>query len=434
MIRIRDLRSILIALTMLSLLNVAACTESWVIVNPQLPPRLPPEVDSVVLRPAKMAARLRMNEGDLALFDKYLRAAFAGKQRLRTFDQPPTTLPNTVLVAGYLRDYGVKEQRGEGLMLRTIELDAEVTVMPVEGEERITQLRRRLAYQRIYPDAAPAGALPLDLENAMRELADLLAEAVEPTAQPDSILLEAGRDPISGERLGHPALVKGNRFAVAKSYARAKQAWHSVLFDPSNRELERTYRITERTLNQLRFLGTDEAVLDKLRPLAAEPEMTLVQFRARLRQQLGGVVENEGVVLTLADRMAAYSHLNLAAAHVNLAHLYRLEKRHDLSTFHLARAYAHNPREVVLSEWGRIQKERNLTPTGLSDTDALDLYLRIPPPSTASIRPGRFDLTVLPAPAFAEADEAAGDAGTSPAAQLRPVALPPTPVTAPPAN
>ena len=54
----------------------------------------------------------------------HLRRALDATERLRSFDEPPTRLANTVVLRGRLERLAVNEQQGEALYLRTIELAA----------------------------------------------------------------------------------------------------------------------------------------------------------------------------------------------------------------------------------------------------------------------------------------------------------------------
>jgi hypothetical protein len=392
-----------------------ACVSSWVVKEVERPALLPAEVDSLVPRPFENAARVEMNAAELALLDKHLAAALNASARVRTFPEPPTRLPNSAWLAGVLNAYRVDEQAAEGFTLRTIELEAALRVLSLEDASLLVATSRRLSYQKVYPAGSPLSALELDLENAVRELAGELAAALLPGTPEAPIVLWDARDPLTGDSFASPTLVRGNRYAVGLRFRRARLAWQQVLFDPGDEGGERRYRVTERTLGQLRQQGVSEGEIARLAPLASESALGLVDFRRMLRERLDGGVEQEGLILTLSDQQADILHMNTAAAHANLASFYRLEKRYDLTAFHLARAYAHDPRDSVLSEWVELQKERQLNPAGLPGRELLDYYLRIPPPHTAQVIPGRFDRTVTPEPGFPGPQEAS-TAGVGPVA------------------
>jgi hypothetical protein len=281
---------------------------------------------------------------------------------------------------------------------RQVETQQVATPQP---EKPQTVLRRAVSWQKAYA-GAPVSGLALDLEDAVRELGRQFAQALAPIPQQGVLVLRDGRDAHSGSGEANAGLIKGNRFAVAGHLERATLAWQQVLFDPALQGDGRAYQITAQTVNQLRAAGMAEDVLGRLQPLVGESPLPLVAFRRRVRGAAGEVLPNEGLVLTLADAQAGRAHRSLAAAHENLALVFGLEGRDDVAAYHWAHAWAHDPDPALLERWQALQAKRNVLPGALTGQQAMALYLRIPPPSTARVVPGRFERTVVPAPAFAE--------------------------------
>jgi len=260
----------------------AACQPSVRLEPATVRGALAPEVDSVVVRPFEKAGSVALNEAELTQLTQNLREALGARERLQSFDAPPTLLPNTAVLAGRLERFAVTERKGDGLTLRTIELGAEVRVLPPEGDTPRAVIRRAVAWQRLYPGTV--SGLPLDLGLAVRELSEQLAQALAPQVTEPGQRLWDGRDPRTGAGTSHAALLKGNQYAGAGFFEQAIQAWQRVLFDPSLRAGAMLYQVTPATLGQLRNAGLSEDVLGRLEPLLAE-------FHDRLRDH--GRLESE---------------------------------------------------------------------------------------------------------------------------------------------
>ena len=409
--------ALLAALLVLGALGGSACgVLSFEI--PRESPLIPEEVDSLAMSPFAPATNLEINPADLAKLDQHVRKLLSTRERFRLFEVPPTRLPNSAVVEGSLELFSIQEKPGKGVYLRTIDLEAELSVYPHDQDEPMARVRRRISYQKAYPGTDGVSAPGFDLENAFRELAQLLVEGLDPLLQGGEVGLQNAKDPNSGADLTHPALHKGNLYAMGGQIDLAIQMWQRVLFDPTPEEVERrTYRITTRTLNQMRRVGVEEDLLERLKPLMEESALTLVPFRKMLRAGLDGVHDREGLILTMADLNAASLHSNVAAAHANLGNYYRARKRHDLASFHLARSYAHNPDPAMLERWAGLQRERNLNPGGLEDGSLMEQFLSLPPPSTSMFIPGAFDLAVSPSPAFGATPVDSNSNGTTASAR-----------------
>ncbi|MCH8199418.1 MAG: hypothetical protein IIA54_05055 [Chloroflexi bacterium] len=206
------------------------------------------------------------------------------------------------------------------------------------------------------------------------------------------------------------------------------------MFDPTAPPTEETYRISLRSLFQLREDGLPAEVLEKLEPLANKANADLITFREFLREALGGPSPHDGKILGRAIHERDRIRLNLAAAHANLAAVNMVEKRFDLTAYHLARGYALYPLPGLAVDWGRVQKIRNLYPGELPEREALTLYLKAPSLRGLAVRPGRFEQEAIPISEFrdplaATEQEPApeGEMATAErAVKLTPVKLPPT--------
>jgi hypothetical protein len=85
--------------------------------------------------------------------------------------------------------------------------------------------------------------------------------------------------------------------------------------------------------------------------------------------------------------------------------MYLRDKRYDVATYHLSRAYAHYPQADLLQAWTKLQTDRGMIPTGVRPGTLFFSYLRIPAPRTALVTAGSFDLAVLPPPAIEDVPE-----------------------------
>ena len=179
----------------------------------------------------------------------------------------------------------------------------------------------------------------------------------------------------------------------------------------------------------------DDEILRRLRPLIDEDPEDLLEFRNLVREELGGFHQIEPTLLKVADHHRDTRHLNMAAAHRNLAVLYWIESRFDLVTYHLARAQANYPQEEFMEKWAQFQESRDTVPVELTIEEALGFYMRIPSPRSAWIAPGIaenslfppvvFETSASPAPAEAEERPEAPEATSQEDAPLKPVELAP---------
>ncbi|MCH7479281.1 MAG: hypothetical protein IIA14_14420 [SAR324 cluster bacterium] len=416
-------------LALLLTLVTLGCTKADVIRDPLRAPILPEVVDSVVVELPKAAAGLTVNPVDLETLRDLLRDELQSRPKLSTFDEPPTKLPNTVIVSLELTEHEVRDQPGEGLFLRAIHLGGILSLKTAGGEAPWPPIARRLSFQKVYlpEDEIPVGSF--DLHMALVELAAQFAEAVYPTPLEAPIPLRLAEDPVSGESLANPMLLRGNKFAAEGRFRQARNLWSLVLFDPTAPPTENTYRISLRSLFRLREDGLPAEVLEKLEPLVNEANADLITFRENLREALDGPSPHDGKILERAIHERDRIQLNLAAAHANLAAVNMVEKRLDLTAYHLARGYALYPLPGLALDWGSVQKKRNLYPGALPEREALTLYLKAPPPRGLTVRPGMFEQEAIPMSEFRDPQMAAEQKpvpeGEEGAVRLTPVKLPP---------
>jgi len=385
-------------------------------------------VDSVTVRTGTPPAAVTLGAADRSLFRDALEEALKARPGLHTFAQPPTTQPNSALLEATFSQYAVREQPGDGLYLRTVDLTADVSV--TLGGEKTPTLRasREISYQIAY---SPEQTLPtpdFDFARAARELAGQIAEYLAPT-EPATFELEWARERATRKDWSHPLLVRGNYYAGLGRAADAIGAWRLVLFEPEfngySREIRpHVYRVSERGLAQLAALGMTPEQVEQLRPLLQERGMNLIPFRDAVRKRLGPDSPLEPAAIQNADMGPDIVHFNLAATHLNLARAHLLTHRYDVASYHLTRAYAHDPRPETLQAWSSLQTARGLAPNGMPAERLMRLYQRIPPPRTARVLPGLYERLVTPPPAFPEgpalAVQAAGEARPAPAGAPQP--------------
>jgi hypothetical protein len=385
-------------------LALAGCSPKLFKAQPPPTETFGPTVDAVVVQPVQPARGVQINAADLNTLRELLETEMKAKQGIRIYQKPPTTLPNTATLESTLTGYRVREQNGDAFALRTVELAVELTARLGNENEPSIRLRRALSYQKVYPQGQAVAAPEFDYHNAARELAAMLAESLVPSESRGLPLVRAV-DRGTGEDWSLPALSKGIEFAQRRRDGDALRLWSLVLFEPETDDERERFRVSERTLAWLRDRAVDEETLGKLAPLARIKPLELVPFRERVRKALGGVTQLESQVLQLSDTHADHVHLNLYAAHLNLHRMYLRDKRLDVASYHLSRAYAHYPQPELLEAWVKLQTERNLIASGVKPANLFWLYLRIPPPRTALVTSGAFDLAVLPPQAIEDPPE-----------------------------
>jgi hypothetical protein len=387
----------------------AGCGSAAFIQDPQRPALFGEEVDSVVVEPFRVAPNTKtgINEVDQGLFQELLSEEIRKRPFLRVFPEAPTELPNTIVLEGRLEAFEVQDLPGKEVFLRVIHLGVELRVRRGGSTDEPQAIRRELSYQKVYVPSETIPVMSFDLRSAVTEIAEQLAEAMYPTAVSGDLPLATGS-----------------------------------VFDPSFPEerepgAPKLFRISPRTLKLLREGDMEEDVVKELEPLTRlEPE-ELVDFRELLRGALGGFVPEESELLTVADHRRDRVHLNLAAAHRNLALLDWLDGRYDRAVYHLARAYANYPEQEYLAKWLRIQKARKLLPKGYTNEEAITLHLRLPPPRGMALQPGSAEDALFAPVVFEQAPPPPGTEGAAPGkekeqggaeqrpVELRPVELPP---------
>jgi tetratricopeptide (TPR) repeat protein len=364
---------------------------------------LGPVVDSVVVPPFERGPGVQINPLDLNLFREQLEAQLTAGGERKAYPAPPSTLANTVTLSGTLLGYEVREQTGDGMFLRSIDMAVRVAVRIGGEKEPALTLSRDYSYQKLYRTTQGVAALEFDLHNAAREATGAIARALVP-GKPEAPRLEAATDAGSGENYSHPWLVRGNREAGFARYDRAISAWSLLLFNPAV-EPEELYRVSDRTLARLRLAGASEQELTALKPLTRRDGEELEDLRERVAKALGPKSTLEPKVLQLSDEDADRIQLNLARAHYNLSSVYQRFARYDLVAFHLSRAYGYDPKADYLNAWVRLQAQRNLVPGDVQGRPAealawIQAYQRVPAPFTATVSGGSYDKNVMPALAF----------------------------------
>lgn len=424
----------------LVLVPVHGCS-SWArLGDPELKPLYGEVVDSIVVLPYTTADGLKvsLNSTQLKLFQELLVAQLEARPNLRLFEEPPTELSNTLLIESRLTHFDVEDLPGKEFSLRNIHLRVEWRFRTADQDSTSRVVRRRLSYQRIYPPETTVPALDFDLQGAVSDITAQIVEIMYPTPAEEGLRLADARDSATGEIMGHPLLLRGNGYAAEGRLEKAKDSWRRVLFDPTQPEAQELFRISPRTLLLLRQAQVEDDIIDRLRPLTEEEPQDLLDFRDSMRKELGGFHQIEPTVLKLANHHKDTRHLNMAAAHRNLAMVYRLEKRIDVMSYHLARAQANYPHEEYLDTWTKLQEGRDAIPVEFTNDEAIGHYMRIPAPGSAWVAPGDEENSLFPpvvfenrAPATAPApSEAAFPAQTEASAEdapLKPVELEPPP-------
>lgn len=365
---------------------------------------LGPVVDSIVVPPFERGPGVQINPLDLNLFRDQLEAQLTAGGQRKAYPAPPTTLANTVTLSGTLAGYEVREQTGDGMFLRSIDMAVRVAVRIGADKEPALTLSRDYSYQKLYRTTQGVAALEFDLHNAAREVTGSIAKTLVP-GKSEAPRLESATDAGSGENYSHPWLVRGNREAGFARYDRAISAWSLLLFNPAVPDSEDRYRVSDRTLARLRLAGASDQDLAALKPLTSRDGEELEDLRERVVQALGPKSTLEPKVLQLSDEEADRIQLNLSRAHYNLSSVYLFFGRYDLAAFHLSRAYGYDPKPEYLNAWVQLQGQRNLVPKEVQGRPAdafawIQAYQRVPAPFTATVTGGSYDKNVMPVLAF----------------------------------
>jgi len=385
-------------------LALGSCTPKLFKAKPPATETFGPTVDAVVVQPFELGQDVQINLVDLNTFRELLENEMKAKQGIRIYQKPPTTLPNTALLETTLVRYQIRDQTADSFVLRTVNLTVNLNARLGNEQQPSIRLRREISYQKVYPQGQAVSAPEFDYHNAARELSGMLAESLVPS-EIQGLPLVRAVDQSTGADWSLPALNKAIDYAQHQRDGDALRMWSLVLFSPDTDDDRDRFRVSERTLAWLKDRALEDETLNKLAPLSRQGPLELVPFRERVRKALGGVTQLENQVLQLSDTHADHVHLNLYAAHLDLYRMYLRDKRWDVASYHLSRAYAHYPKQELLDAWVKMQTERNLIPTGVKPGNVFWLYLRIPAPRTALVTAGAFDLAVLPPPAIEDKPE-----------------------------
>ena len=399
---------LLCALLALVLLVAQGCSSQRIIREVQFEPLYGEVVDSIVVEPYSLADGLKtpINSTQLKLFQELLVSQLEALPQLRVFEEPPTKLPNTLIIQGRLAEYEVEDLPGEEFFLRNIHMAVEWRFRRGDENSTSRQIRRKLSLQKIYPPNTPVPALDFDLHNLISEITVQISEIMYPTPIEGGIRLADAKDPDNGQELGHPKLLRGNEMAAEGLFEKAAALWRMVLYDPTQPEEEELFRVSRRTLLLLAEKDVDGDLIERMEPLTKLDPEDLLDFRDSIREALGGFNRIEPTILKLADHHRDTRHLNMAAAHRNLAVLYWIHNRFDLMSYHLARAQANYPNEEYLEKWTRLQETRDGIPVEYTPREAIGMYMRIPAPRSAEVAPGEVENALFPPVVFETGSQA----------------------------
>ena len=375
---------------------LVGCSIPSVVDKPQRIPMFSPVVDSIVVLPIKKSEDTALNQEDLAKMHEELAVELGARPGIKLFAQPPTKLPNTLILDPYLEKLEVQELSSDLLFLRSIHITLRLKIQEAGSKGKQWELRREFSYQRAFPPNDPVPALPFDLVGAAQELSVQVAEALFPTMDDPELLLEIAEEPTTKVIYASKNLSTGNRMAYAHRWNDALRSWRLALYDPPEEKPEKRFRLSERGLYRLWSTTIPPETIRKLEVLLNKEPLELVEYRNLIRDTLGGPNEYESVILNVSDHSNDLTHLNLAAANHNLGQTYLLFRQYDLAAYYLGQAWAHYPLPRLLERWQELQTGRNNFPEGLDPSEAAILYLRVPPPRSLHYYPGKLGQAVLP--------------------------------------
>ena len=381
---------------------VQGCVSGPAIRDPEFEPLYGEIVDSIVVLPYVTADGVKtpLNSSQISLFQEQLITQLETQRNLRLFEEPPTELPNTLVIESRIAEFDVQDRPGKEFFLRSIHMVLQWRFRTGDQKSTSRRISRKYSFQKIYPPDTPIPALDFDLPTSISEITEQLVEIMYPTAIAGAVPLADASDPVLGDSLGHPKLLEGIAMAEEGRFAKAKDLWRLVLFDPTQPEEEELFRVSPRTLALLKQEGVEEDLIRRLRPLTEEDPEDLLDFRNAVRSELGGFHQIEPILLKLAHHHTDTRHLNMAAAHRNLAALYWMESRFDLMSYHLARAYANYPDEEYLEKWTKLQQNRDFIPVEYTNREAIGLYMRLASPRSTWVVPGVAENSLFPPVVF----------------------------------
>lgn len=379
----------------LFIFSLMGCTAPGSVSRAMRPLPLPSVVDSLVVTPFKRGNKSTLSNLDAEVFTRFFRDELSRRSRVRLYQKPPTLLPNTAILNGEINGYTLKDTRLPDYQLRAIEIEAVMWAWEVNKKKPFLRVTRKIVYQKVYPAGTTMISPKLDITGALGELAVALAEGLEPAPQDEPFVLYNAFDEAVETDYSMLSLIRGNLFAADRKFPQAEQLWTVVLYDPLSRPGKEGYRITSLALAKMKAAGIADSVISRVTPMQKLDAMGLEDFRAALKQHLGGVTSEVQKIPSLSDVGYNRGNLNLSAAHANLAQMYQRDQRHDLAAHHWGRAYAHNPGGGYDQKWHDLQVKRNLVVGGPGGKAMLSLYLRIPPPATARLTPGDKERVLL---------------------------------------
>src|SRR5579863_5213771 len=159
-------------------------------------------VDSIVVPPFARESNVQINDVDLNQFRDQLEAQIVAQNGIKAYSAPPTTLPNTITLAGTLIAFEVHEQTSEGMFLRTIDMIVKVAVTVGGDKDAAFQLEEPYSFQRLYLTTQGAATLEYDLHNAAKEVTGTIAAVLVP-GKHDAPELQAAIDTVTGENYSH---------------------------------------------------------------------------------------------------------------------------------------------------------------------------------------------------------------------------------------
>lgn len=358
---------------------------------------LPPRIEGVAIMPLTTAPGAGMNDQDREFLRQQIRARIDTHVPIKSFDAPPNALPSIAVLNGEITHFRTEDLPGEQIYVRMVDIGASFALTYQASEDPPHPFMREFSYQKVYRAGEQVAAELFDVQNALIEFAQLVDAEFYPSTDLDRFDPVTARDEDSGEVAPVRTLMIANEHAAQLRYPLAVRFWRLALFDPNGERVPRLFKVTRLSAGLLREEGVPEDVLKVLEEefLDAGP-VDFVTFREGLRDELGGPSKFEDRIGELSLYQDARAHYNLAAAHANLARMSRAERKPDLATYHYALAWAHTRDPQYLEAWKAIQTERRLLPAGLTDVQAIKVFLSQPPPNTARHLPGPFDEKVLP--------------------------------------
>lgn len=248
---------------------------------------------------------------------------------------------------------------------RTLDLQIRFTVTSAITGKILYKNIEKTSYQQSYIGEERILLIPRaadEMERLGRKLSLQFLERLNPSLSRKKLVLETGSASVPNTfeyaTLGHPKILKGNRFAVAQDYDLAIKIWNYVLFSPPPYKNAQTFEFTDNAYENFKTANVPPRLIQSLLKWYGQT-LSLAELERELPKVIGITqFRNYGAIIKSHARATKEEdNLNLAAAHNNIGSVYRLQSKLRLAAYHYAKANSYRPLEKYAQAWTDIQQE-----------------------------------------------------------------------------